>query len=288
MTNKIELSIIVPVFNEENNISNTFNRLKKELSEQKIRYEIIAVDDGSTDNTEKELRKIKGIDVIKKPYNIGYSSAIKTGIKKSKYDYIMIIDADGTYPIEELSNLLKHVNDYDMVVGARTGKKVYIPFYRKIAKWIIGKLANFLSNQKIPDINSGMRIFRKDVAMEFYNLYPSRFSFTITITLSLLINDYSVKFVPISYAKRKGKSTIHPIKDFLGFLMIIMRVITLFNPIKIFTTISLSLVLIAILIFLYSFFILNNIMDITVIVILLSAVQIFLFGLLAYSISKKR
>ncbi len=286
MKNK-QVSILVPVFNEEKSVSATIKAIKESLS-GKVDYEIIAVNDGSSDRTKEVLASIKGITVINKPYNMGYSSALKTGLKQSKYDLIAITDADGTYPIKDLPRLLKHADIYDMVVGSRTGSKVQDSFLRGIAKGIIKSLARFLTGMKIPDINSGFRVFKKEQAMEFYHLYPSRFSFTITITLSYLIHDYSVKFLPINYAKRKGKSTIHPVKDFLGFSMIIIRIATLFNPIKVFTTLSAIVALFGVLVLVYTSLIVGKVMDATVTILFVSALQIFLFGLLAYLVTKQR
>ena len=121
-----------------------------------------------------------------------------------------------------------------MVVGARTGKNVSIPLFRLPAKWIIGKIANFMTGRKIEDVNSGLRVFNKQKALEFIKLYPSGFSFTTTITLAFLTNDYTIKYIPINYFKRQGKSSIRPIKDFIGFIALIFRVIMYFRPLKFF------------------------------------------------------
>jgi len=280
------ISVVVPVFNEEGAVASTMKQLKEVMDKSGYDYEIIAVNDGSKDKSLEILKNIKGISVISHPYNLGYSASLKDGIKHAKGNYILITDADGTYPIREIPNLLKHIDKYDMVVGNR--KNENIPLLRKPAKFMIAKLGNFVSGKKIPDINCGLRIFRKDIALRFWNLFPSGFSFTITITLACLTNEYTVKYVPISYFKRKGKSTIHPIKDFINFINLIARIATYFNPFKVFFSVSILLFIMGFLIFLYTGLYIGRIADITVIVILLSSLQIFLIGLVADLIVKNR
>ena len=279
------ISVVVPVFNEEGAVASTINQLKEVMDKSSYDYEIIAVNDGSKDKSLEILKNIKGINVISHPYNLGYSASLKDGIKHAKGNYILITDADGTYPIKEIPNLLKYIDKYDMVVGER--RKENVPLLRKPAKFMIAKLGNFVSGKKIPDINCGLRIFRKDIALRFWNLFPSGFSFTITITLACLTNEYTVKYVPISYFKRKGESTIHPVKDFINFITLIARIVTYFNPFKVFFSISTLLFILGFLIFFYTFYI-GFVADITVIVILLSSLQIFLIGLVADLIVKNR
>jgi len=280
------ISVVVPVFNEERAVASTMKQLKEVMDKTAYDYEIIAVNDGSKDKSIEILKEINGIKVISHPYNLGYSASLKDGIKHAKGNLILITDADGTYPIREIPNLLKHIDKYDMVVGNR--KTDNVPLLRKPAKFMIAKLGNFVSGKKIPDINCGLRIFKKDIALRFWNLFPSGFSFTITITLACLTNEYTVKYVPISYFKRVGKSTIHPIKDFVNFINLIARITTYFNPFKVFFSVSILLFLTGLFIFLYTGLYIGRIADITVIVILLSSLQVFLIGLVADLIVKKR
>ncbi|HZX44450.1 MAG TPA: glycosyltransferase family 2 protein [Candidatus Nanoarchaeia archaeon] len=281
------LSIIMPVFNEEGSVENTIDELKKEMERLKVAYELIVVDDGSTDKSSQILKNIRKIKLMTHPYNLGYGASLKTGLKVAKYSYILIIDADGTYPIMDISKLLRHSKSYDMVVGARTGRKVSDPILRKPAKLFLRTLARLLTGRNIPDINSGFRIFRKDVAMEFFHLFPSGFSFTTTITIACLTNDYTVKYVPINYFKRKGTSTIHPIKDFVGFTTLMFRLIMYFNPLRIFLFPSLFLFVIGLIILLYDALIRVDITDLPIIV-LLAAFQLGFLGLLADLIVKRK
>jgi len=284
MENKI--SIVLPVYNEEEAVAQTIKEVKEAIERTEYPYEIIAVDDGSKDRSIEVLGKIKGIKVMHHPYNLGYGAALKTGIKAAKGDWILITDVDGTYPIKDIPKLLGYIKEYDMVVGAR-GKGAKVPLLRRPAKKILSMLANFLSGRKIPDLNSGFRVFKKEIALEFFHLFPQGFSFTTTITLACLTNGYTVKYIPIEYFKRKGKSSISPIKDFSSFFSTIIRVITYFKPFKIFSLISAFLFILSLAVFLYSKLYLGQVMDITVVVILLSSLQVFLFGLIADLIAKK-
>jgi hypothetical protein len=168
-----------------------------------------------------------------------------------------------------------------MVVGARVGEGVEVSPLRKVAKWFPTQLANYLVGTPIPDLNSGLRVFKKDIAMRFYKVLPSGFSFTLTITLALLSNDYLVQYVPIRYHKRVGKSKIRPIRDTLGFLQLIIRTVMYFAPLKIFLPVSLALFLFGVVIFLYSVLVLDKVMDVTVVVTILASIQIAAIGLLA-------
>jgi len=283
-----KISIIIPVYNEEESILSTVEKIKETMDNTNFNYEIITINDGSKDKSGKILDEIENIRVIHHPYNIGYGASLKTGINEAKNELIVMTDADGTYPIEDIPKLLSFSDKYDLVTGKRVGKGAKVPLIRKPAKLVLSTLANFLSGQKIPDLNCGMRVIKKSNVLKYFNILPQRFSFTITHLLACLTNGHTVKFVKINYHKRKGKSSIHPIKDFIKFNTIIIRVISYFKPFKIFSLVSIFLFIAAILVFLYSFFVLNKIMDVTIIVILLASLQVFLFGLIADLIVKKR
>ncbi len=277
-TDKIKISIIVPAFNEEGGIEKVIADLKKHLNQER---EIIVVNDGSTDRTKEVVEKITDIKVINHFRNRGYGAALKSGIQKSQGDYILIIDADGTYPTESIPELISEIDNFDMVVGARINTQSKIPVSRKPAKWFLGKLANYLASTKIPDLNSGFRIIRKDVLMKFINLLPNGFSFTTTITLALLTNNYQVKYLPIDYYKREGKSKIKPIRDTLNFLQLIIRTVLYFNPLKVFIPFSLMIFAIAIGIAIYSILFTPGFMDVTFVLFCSTALQAFFFGLIA-------
>jgi len=274
------LSIIVPVYNEENAVGELVDELKTVLDEVKKPYEIIIVDDGSTDNTADTLRGKKVI-LIHHPENRGYGAAIKTGIKNARYDLILLIDGDRSYPVKDIPNFLKYTSEYDMVVGARTGEVVKIQLYRRPAKWFLAKLANYLSGAKIPDLNSGMRVFRRKDAERFLNILPNKFSFTTTITLAYHTTGLLVKYIPIDYHKRVGESKIRPFRDGFNFIMLILRTITYFNPLKVFLPLGLVFSIAAIFVFLYTYLFAEVVWDATVSVLLAAAIQTVVLGLLA-------
>lgn len=283
--NKIKTSIIIPAYNEEGCIEKVIVDVKKYLNQE---CEIIVVNDGSTDRTKEILEQIPNVKVINHPENRGYGAALKSGIQEAQGVYVLIIDADGTYPPESISELICQKDYYDMVVGARINPQNQIPIIRKPVKWLLNQLANYLTRTKIPDLNSGLRIIKKDVLNQFIHLLPDGFSFTTTITLSLLTNDYQVKYLPINYYKRKGKSKIRPVRDTLNFLQIIIRTILYFNPLKVFIPISLILFLSSLGTLVYSYFFTPKIMDITTVILFISAIQILAIGMIADLIVKSR
>lgn len=276
------VTILIPAYNEERGIGPVLEQVKA----LGLPGEIIVVDDGSTDQT-FEAAQIPGIRVLRHDVNRGYGQSLKTGILASENDIIVITDADGTYPNEQIAELLSWIKSYDMVVGARTGKTVKIPLIRRPAKKFLNLLANYLAGVEIPDLNSGLRVFRKDVVREFFYILPSGFSFTTTITLAMLSNGYRVKYVPIDYHQREGKSKISPIRDTIGFTNLIIRTTLYFNPLKVFMPLSGAVALGAIGLLVYSKFVLGRVMDISVMVLLTAALQIAVIGMLADLIDKR-
>lgn len=231
------VSIVIPAFNEGLAVREGIIELREALAATDIEAEIIVVDDGSKDNTAREA-KAAGARVIQHRSNRGYGASLKTGILAANYDVICITDADGTYPAKYLPEMLKELEHADMVVGSRTGADVNIPLSRKPAKWFLRMMANYVSNTKIPDLNSGLRVFRRDVAMQYFAILSDQFSFTTTITLAMLCDKYAVTYLPIDYRKRQGKSKIMP-WDAGSFAVLIMRVAMLFKPLRVFLPIAL-------------------------------------------------
>lgn len=281
------ISIVVPVFNEEESIGKVICDLKASMADSGHKYEIIVVDDGSTDKT-SELVEGKDINVLHGIRNKGYGAALKKGITYSSGDFVAIIDGDGTYSVKELSVIINLAlkKGYDMVVGSRAASKLVIPIMRKFAKWFITRLACYLSNYDIPDINSGMRVMRKDVLKKFMPILPDGFSFTTTITLAMLTNGYSVKYLPVDYYKRSGSSKIIPIKDTINFMILIIRTIMYFNPLKVFLPFSLFLFLGAFVLMAFRIFAGRGFM-VTSVVLFGAAFQIFAIGMLADLIDKR-
>ena len=281
----MEVSIIIPVYNEKKAIQETLLRLL-ELGDE---FEIIVVNDGSTDGTTEIIEELDGIKVINHKKNLGYGASLKTGIQHAKNEQICITDADGTYPNEKIPYLISQLveNDLDMVVGARTGSHVKVPVVRKPAKWAIGKLANYVTGQKIPDVNSGLRVFKKSSFIPFQNIVPNGFSFTTTITLGMSSGGYKVKFTPIDYFDRSGKSKIKPIRDTLNFIKLILRIGLYFAPLKIFMPISLGLFLLAFGWGIFTKFVLGELADVSSLIIAMTAFQLAALALLAELINHR-
>lgn len=247
------VSIIIPAYNEQEGIGKQISGIQSVVNNIAWDYEIIVVNDGSTDNTLDEIKK-HDVKLINHPINRGYGAALKSGIASAESEVIMIIDADVTYPVSYIPELLNKILSYDMVVGARITNQVEIPWERKYAKWVLRKLAGYLANNEIPDLNSGMRVMKKSIVTKYFNILPSGFSFTTTITLAMLCNDYLVYYHTIDYKKRLGKSKIKPI-DAYHFLILILRTIIFFNPLKVFLPLGALFFLLGFSKFIYDLFI---------------------------------
>jgi glycosyltransferase involved in cell wall biosynthesis len=211
MEDSIKVSIIIPAYNEEKIIQNVINDIKK----SRITDEIIVIDDGSIDNTYKQAKET-GVIVLHHSYNQGYGAAIKTGIRHASGNVLLFIDADGQHKAEDIEKVIEPINEYDMVVGARS-RHSKISFLRRFGKTFLKIYASYLAGMEIPDLNSGFRAVKKDVAYEFIHLYPNGFSLTTTITMACIFSGYSIKYVSIDSLEREGKSKIKPISDGINF-----------------------------------------------------------------------
>lgn len=240
----LSISVLIPAFNEEESLVKTVEAIRAQMAGTGA-HEIIVIDDGSSDRT-GELARTLPVKLISHEMNMGYGASLKDGLREARFDYILIADADGTYPLEDIPRLLEAAGDNAMVVGARTGAVVQVPMLRRPGKWLITRLAEYLSSRKIPDLNSGFRIFRRDAALRFIQLYPDGFSFTTTITLAMLTNHYKVHYVPINYHRRVGKSSIKPLRDFTNFTILIIRICAYFKPLNVFVPPAVVLIMLGI------------------------------------------
>ena len=237
MKSKEPVTVLIPAFNEEKAVGDVVRKVRESLRRGRIAHEIIVVDDGSSDATAAQARKA-GARVVSMGENRGYGASLKAGMRQARYNLIAMLDADGTYPPEELPNLVRLVETADMAVGARIKQGAAIPSLRRFPKWLLGKWANYLADRKIPDLNSGLRVFRRNIAARYEGLFPNGFSFTTTITLALECHGYIVKYHPVSYAVRIGSSKIKPLQDTLNFFSLVLRVVMYFKPLKIFIPLS--------------------------------------------------
>ena len=286
---KIAVSVIVPCYNEEGSIESTVYSIREALSDLG-EYEIVFVDDGSTDGTGALLveleQAIAEVRVVQHDRNRGYGAALKTGIRNCRASLIAITDADGTYPNDRLPDLIRLARKHDMVVGSRNGKNVRYPLIRKIPKWFLLRFAQWVANRKISDLNSGMRVFRKSVAERFLNILPDGFSFTTTITLATLTNGYRVHYEPIDYFSRMGRSKIKPIRDTLNFVQLILRTGMYFGPLRVFMPVATVFFLGFLVALAYDIFFIHNLTEKTLI-LLVAAAQLGMFALLADMIDKR-
>jgi glycosyltransferase involved in cell wall biosynthesis len=239
----INLTIIIPAFNEESGIGETLKILKPYAV--KNSWKVFVINDGSVDNTEKIINKYDFAQIYNHKINRGYGASLKTGINNSNTEFVAFYDADGQHRPEDLERLWTEYDDEDMIVGQRI-KGSHISVSRTPGKFVLSKTANFLAGQKIPDLNSGLRIVKRDIIEKYLHLFPDGFSFSTTSTIALLSNKHMVSYKPIKTNKRIGKSNVNQIKDGFNALLLILRLIVLFNPLKVFLPSSFALVTIGV------------------------------------------
>lgn len=271
------VSVVIPAFNEGPHVAAQVRAVAEAMAKSGWEWELIVVDDGSRDATAEEA-SAAGARVLRKVRNEGYGAALKTGINAAKHGWILITDADGTYPSAAIPQLLEQAAQHEMVVGARIGANVNIPLVRRPAKWVLTRLASYLSGLRIPDLNSGMRLMRKSLVKRYEHLLPQGFSFTTTITLSCACNGHPIKFVAIDYGKRHGASKIRP-RHAWDFLLLILRTVVLFHPLKFFLPVGALLFAAGTAKFAYDCF-LDNLSE-SAVLALLGALVVWSVGLLA-------
>jgi len=282
---EMNLSIIIPAYNEENTISSIIEGLQKSLASiPNLTHEIIVIDDGSADGTREVLDVIPNIKVVRHHFNKGYGAAIKTGIEQASHNWLLLFDADGQARSEEIPKLLVHADDYSMVVGARIKK--YSPWIRTPGRALLHFLANYLASQKIPDINSGFRLVKKESVRQFWHLLPSTYSLSTTITLAFIQSGLEIKYVPIHINPRTGgNSGVRP-RHALQMFFLILRTITLFSPLRVFMPVALGLFSLASISLTYD--IIHIHITNSTVLLFITSVIIFLFGILADQLSTIR
>ena len=285
------VTVLVPSFNEEDGIARVVEGVRRALLEGTGRraedVEVLVVDDGSTDATVSRAIGA-GATVVRHPTNLGYGAAIKTGLRKARHETILLIDGDGTYPTEAAETLLRALDRCDMAVGARTGAKVSIPMERRPAKWLLNRFAEYLAERRIPDLNSGMRAFRRRDALRFLGLYPSGFSFSTTITLAYLSSDLLVEYVPINYHVRVGRSKLRPLRDTGRLFLTVVRCTLFFNPLRVCVPLAVVLMAAAAFVLAVPRDAHGNVFDGTVSILTVCAIQVVLVGLLADLMARNR
>ncbi len=281
MSSSPDVSVVLPVHNEEGHIRIEIDRIRSALDASPYSYEIICVNDGSTDGSSEELHSIDGIRLIEFGDNRGSGSARRAGTTAARGEVTVWTDVDMTYPNDEIPGLVKELEGHDHVVGARTTEEGTKKALRVPAKWIIRRLASYLAEREIPDLNSGFRAFRTDVARQFVHHLPPGFSCVTTMTMSFLANGYSVKYIPIDYAERRGTSKFHPWVDTKRYVTQVIRMILSYNPLRFFLPLGFVLAFVGIGKLGYDWATRDFSLAANTLVILFAAFQVFAIGLLA-------
>jgi polyisoprenyl-phosphate glycosyltransferase len=277
----VDVSIVLPVYNERGHLLEEVDRIVKAMETSSYTYELIVVDDGSTDGSTAPLAGMAGVRLIRFETNRGSGAARRWGTQAARGRVVVWTDADMTYPNDEIPWLVGQLEGADQVVGARTSERGTLRALRIPAKWFIRRLACRLSGSRIPDLNSGFRAFRSDVARQFLHLLPSGFSCVSTITLAFLANGYSVRYVPISYAERRGRSKFHWWKDTRRYLTQVVRMVLTYNPLRIFLPLGAALLALGLAKLGYDWARRDFRLSANTVVVFLAAFQVISIGLLA-------
>lgn len=280
--NESDISIIIPVYNEAQNIGNVI----KSITERYPTIEIIVINDGSTDNTAEEAKKA-GAFVYNHPYNIGNGAAIKTGIRHASGDILILMDGDGQHDPEDIKEFLRHMEDYDMVVGARRSDQ-HASWGRAIGNWFYNRLASYVAKFAIKDLTSGFRAIRADIAVSFLYFLPNTYSYPTTLTLGVLRSGLSLKYIPIRVQKRKsGKSSINLLSDGVRFFLIITKICTLYSPFRVFLPVSFFTFMIGVFYYFYTYITAGRFTNMGVLLFTTSVI-VFMLGMISEQISQLR
>jgi glycosyltransferase involved in cell wall biosynthesis len=242
---ELDVSVILPVYNERGHLKAEIDRVRTALSASAYSFEIIVIDDGSDDGSELDLPLIPDIRLIRHSVNRGSGAARRTGTRAAYGRVVVWTDVDMTYPNDEIPWLVDQLEGFDHVVGARRTEEGTLKLLRMPAKWFIRKLASYLTETDIKDLNSGLRAFRRDVALQYIHHLPNGFSCVTTLTMSFLANGYAVTYVPIDYFPRAGRSKFHWLKDTRRYILQVIRMTLSYNPLKVFLPVGGVLFLIA-------------------------------------------
>jgi glycosyltransferase involved in cell wall biosynthesis len=274
-------SIVIPAFNEAGSIASVVDDL---LASARW-HEILVVDDGSSDETGARATA-SGARVVRHPYNKGNGAAVKAGIREATGRFVLILDADGQHPPSEAVRLVSQLDAYDLVVGARSGP-TQAGTARRLGNAALNWIASYLTEQRIPDLTSGFRAARRECLVEFLHLLPNGFSTPTTTTLAFIKAGYSVRFEPIEAAQRRGSSKIRLGSDGVGFFLILLKVITIFSPLRIFLPVSAAAFTVGAAYALWTIVTQSHVTNSSVLLIVLSVI-IFLVGLVSEQISSLR
>jgi glycosyltransferase involved in cell wall biosynthesis len=274
-------SIVIPAFNEAASLRSVVAALRGEATW----HEVMVIDDGSTDATAAEA-SAAGARVIRHPYNKGNGAAVKTGVRAATGRFILIADADGQHRPTDAARLVSHLDAYDLVIGARSPRS-HANLVRRLGNDLLNRVAGYLSERPVPDLTSGFRAARRECLLEFLHLLPNGFSTPTTTTMAFMKAGYSVRFEPVETARREGRSKIKLGPDGVRFFVILLKVITIFSPLRIFLPLSAALFLLGAAYAGWTIVTQSHVTNSSVLLILISIV-IFLVGLVSEQISSLR
>ncbi len=278
---EVDVSIVLPIYNEKGHLRQEIDRIRAAMDASEHSYEIIVIDDGSNDGSGDALREVEGICLIQFLTNRGSGSARKYGTRAARGRIVVWTDVDMTYPNDLIPELVAELEGYDQVVGARTSEEGTHKAFRVPAKAFIRRLASYLVQTPIPDLNSGMRAFRRDVALQYVGQLPPGFSCVTTITLTFLAHGYTVKYWPITYSERAGTSKFHWASDTRRYLLQVIRMTLSFDPFRVFLPIGFLFTLIGLAKLVYDVTTNDFRVAINTLLILVVAFQVFVIGMLA-------
>jgi glycosyltransferase involved in cell wall biosynthesis len=276
-----DVSIVIPAFNE----GEAIGAVVSNLGAAGPWREIIVVDDGSQDDTSTRAQAA-GATVVRHPYNKGNGAAVKSGIRKAIGEYVLIVDGDGQHRPEDARRIVSRLGEYDLVVGARS-RATQATHTRRFGNGALNGLASYLTGREIPDLTSGFRGARTAHLREFIHLLPNGFSTPTTTTLAFIKAGYNVAFEPIEARPRVGTSKIRLARDGAKFLMIILKIVTIFSPLRVFVPLSAGTFLLGVAYGVWNVIVHSRIPHGSVLLILF-AVVVFLVGLVSEQISALR
>jgi glycosyltransferase involved in cell wall biosynthesis len=283
------ISVVIPMYNEQEAIADEIRSVREAMDGSGHEYEIIVVDDGSSDGSAEIVRGFESVTLLQHPRNRGTGAARTTGLKAARGEIVVMTDADGTYPNHEMPKLIEMVQSgYNMVIGARQREAGTLRWLRTPTKWFIRTLASYLTATRIPDLNSGLRAFEREIAMQYLPLLPQTHSWVSTITIAMLSDGYEVGWHPTDYYPRRGHSSFHPLADTYNYLSLVVRSVMYFNPLKVFLPVSLIFLVVGLIKMIRDFIFYQGFyVPAITLTLLVTGIQIGAIGMLADLIVKR-
>ncbi|MAG58805.1 MAG: glycosyl transferase family 2 [Planctomycetes bacterium] len=276
----VDVTILLPAYNEEEAITPVIEEVRETMGGVDGTYEILVVDDCSTDRT-GEIATELGARVLRRPQNGGSGASRKTGTHAARGEIVVMLDTDGSYTPGDIPEMLRWFPEFDQVNGARTSEEGTLKLLRVPAKWAIRKFACYLARRDIPDLNTGLKAYKRSIMLRYLWVVPDGFSCVTSMTLAFLTNGHSVKYIPTRYRKRIGKSKFHPLKDTQRYLATVFRMVMYFKPLRVFGPVSFLLLVGGLTKTVHDVWWIGAGIQESTIIIWMTAVMVLMLGLLA-------